>query len=200
MATVDDEKLKELKWARPAADIPERDQLGLHELLRALQLMGTADDRAAAADLGAWGKTPPSMQAIRTGVLGVTKSVTTWVAGAGGLGAVSAAVVAWVVEVRTDLGAPIVVALIAASALLLAATALSIALVVSSDTRARGEAASARHAGRAEVAAAFLAATASIDTSGCLCVSEIVLPEAERSVTIVSNGTGKVPAKKPASV
>lgn len=161
MATVETEKVNVLKWAVPARDVEPTVSLPL--LLQALQLLATDEDRTAAAAQTQWdAETPGSMQVIKSGALEITKAQTKLVTRFGGGAGVVAAVTAGITGFRDDVGQPITVALIASAALLLSSVAIALALFVKGDLEARGRATAARHSGRAEVAAAFLSATAGL--------------------------------------
>jgi hypothetical protein len=155
-----EEQLKPLKWAGSAQDVEPK--VGLAQLLTALQLLATDDDRKDAVNKSWYDRTPASMQVIKSGALSLTKAWSTWVAGAGGLSAVLAAGTAYFGNFRSGLGDAIVVALIGGASLILSATGIALALFIKGDLEARGQATAARHAGRAEVASAFLRATAEI--------------------------------------
>jgi hypothetical protein len=137
--------------------------MGLAEVLTALQLLATDDDReTAAADERSrkWnGETPASLQVIKSGALAITRTGTKAVAGVGGATAALSAILAAVASALTRVGSPVVICLIASAAFVLSTTAVACAIFVSGDLRARGVATAARHAGRSEVASAFLRAT-----------------------------------------
>jgi hypothetical protein len=158
-----EEPLNVLKWAQSAQDAGSK--VGLAQLLTALQLLATDGDRKNAVNKTWRDRTPASMQVIKSGALSLTKAWSTWVAGAGGLSAVVAAGTAFFGSLRSDLGDPIIVALVAGASLILSATGIALALFIKGDLEARGQATAARHAGRAEVASAFLRATAEIPKS-----------------------------------
>ncbi|WP_412751974.1 hypothetical protein [Krasilnikovia sp. M28-CT-15] len=149
-------RLDELKWGRSPQ---EADEVGLASLLMALQLLADDKDREGAVSASWNADTPPSVQAIKSGATAITRAMTKWVGGAGGVTAAVSAGAAIVAQVN-HLGQAVVVALIGSAALLGSGVAIACALLISGDLRARGEATAARHAGRAEVASAFLRATA----------------------------------------
>jgi hypothetical protein len=153
-------KLDGLVWAEPG---PSGDQaVPLAQLLQGLQLMASDDDREAAARSSGWAaETPPSMQVIKSGALSITKTWTKRVTGAGiGASVVLGAVGSGVAALTDGLTPAVGAALVGGIALVASATALALAIFVKADLDARGQATAARHAGRAEVAAAFLSATA----------------------------------------
>jgi hypothetical protein len=154
-------KLDSLAWAEPA---PTGDQaVPLAQLLQGLQLLASDDDREAAArSSGEWSaETPPSMQVIKSGALSITKTWTKRVTGAGiGVSVVLGGVGSGVAALTDGLTPAIGAALVGGIALVASATALALAIFIKADLDARGAATAARHAGRAEVAAAFLSATA----------------------------------------
>jgi hypothetical protein len=156
-----------MDWPTPAADSVRH--LGLDVLLQGLQLAATDKDREAAADPAKQGwdaDTPPSMQVIKSGALAITKSGTKWVKNAGGIAAALAALAGVISPFVAKLGAPVAIAFIASAALILSSAAIALSLFVKGDLEARGMATAARHQGRADVAAAFLAATASMPARG----------------------------------
>src|SRR4051794_38031206 len=152
--------LNELKWADPAQDLGP--MIGLAELLQSLQLLAKDTDRDAAINKTWRDDTPPSMQVIKSGALGITKAATAWVAAVGGLGGAGSAVAAVFRGLVARAGEPIVVALMGAAALPFPGTAIACAIFIAGDLQARGQATSARHSGRAEVASAFLRATSAL--------------------------------------
>ncbi|BFU43482.1 hypothetical protein [Krasilnikovia sp. MM14-A1004] len=150
-------RLDELKWGHSPQ---EADDLGLASLLMSLQLLADDKDRAGAVGASWTADTPASVQAIKSGATAITRAMTKWVGGAGGVAAALSAGAAVVVPLVGHVGQAVVVALIGSAALLGSGVAIACALLISGDLRARGEATAARHAGRAEVASAFLRATA----------------------------------------
>ncbi|RZU49253.1 hypothetical protein EV385_0995 [Krasilnikovia cinnamomea] len=150
-------RLDELKWGRSPQEAGE---VGLASLLMSLQLLADDKDREGAVSASWNADTPPSVQAIKSGATAITRAMTKWVGGVGGVAAALSAAAAVVVPVVGQVGQAVVVALIASAALLGSGVAIACALLISGDLRARGEATAARHAGRAEVASAFLRATA----------------------------------------
>lgn len=149
-----------LHWPPGSGDT---DAVPLGDLLVALQLLATDSARSASSENTSWdANTPASMQVIKSGALSITQYWSKRTAAAGGatafLSAAAAAAISVVEPFRHALGDAVTAALIATTGFLLAATGLSIALIVRADLDARGRATAARHAGRAEVAAAFLRA------------------------------------------
>ena len=101
------------------------------------------------------------MQVIKSGALSITKTWTKRVTGAGiGVSVVLGGVGSGVAALTDGLTPAIGAALVGGIALVASATALALAIFIKADLDARGAATAARHAGRAEVAAAFLSATA----------------------------------------
>jgi hypothetical protein len=151
--------LKDLLW--PPADRPGTG-ISLANLLIALQLLATDEDRADAVKPGQkWdAETPGSLQVLKSGVTGVAKWWTKRAGVVGGatgvLAAISGVVIGAVKPFREALGEPLVVALIGGGALILSATLLALAHFVHGDLTARARATAARSAARAEVAATFL--------------------------------------------
>jgi hypothetical protein len=153
--------LNRFLWAKAAPDVEAK--IGLGDLLVRLQLMATdAARKEAAQHTGWWAKTPPSMQVIRSGTQAITKWWATSIAAVGGVSGLTAGVSGAIASARDAIGDAVVVALIGGAAVVLSATAISVALFVKADLDSRGQATAARHAGRAEVAAAFLHATAAL--------------------------------------
>ncbi|GGQ55316.1 hypothetical protein [Couchioplanes azureus] len=153
--------LNEFSWATAATDNDAK--IGLADVLVRLQLMATDAAREKAAEnSGWWAKTPPSMQVIRSGTQAVTRWWATAVAAVGGVSGLLAGISGAIGSMRNALGDAVVVALLGAAAVILAATAVSVAMFVRADLESRGQATAARHAARAEVAAAFLHATAAL--------------------------------------
>ncbi|WP_322769126.1 hypothetical protein [Frankia sp. Cr1] len=153
--------LNEFRWADAAPDATAK--IGLTDLLVRLQLMATDAARNTAADNdGWWAKTPPSMQVIRSGTQAITKWWATAVAAVGGLSGLAATIYGFVAAARDAIGDAVLAALIGGASLVLSATAIAVSLFVKADLGSRGNATAARHAGRAEVAAAFLQATATL--------------------------------------
>jgi hypothetical protein len=153
--------LNSFMWAEAALDADAR--IGLGDLLVRLQLMATdAARKEAAKNTGWWAETPPSMQVIRSGTQAISKWWATTIGAAGGLTGLTATVSAAIASTRNTIGDAVLVALIGAAAIILSATAISVALFVKADLDSRGQATAARHASRADVAAAFLNATAAL--------------------------------------
>ncbi|GAA2614797.1 hypothetical protein [Paractinoplanes durhamensis] len=161
---VDAEKaLGPLKWAVPAADLG--DPVNLQDLLIGLQLLGTDKQRTIAAKSGWNDGTPGSIQVIKSGATEITRrwaKLTRRIAGAGGVTAILGTAAGTITDIRTTLGEPLIVALVAGGALVTAAALLSAALLIAGDLEARGIATAARNSGRAEVTAAFLTGTAAL--------------------------------------
>lgn len=147
-----------LQWARPAP--LTQPTVGLDELLQGLALLGTDTDRNEAANLGWNGRTPDSMQVIKSGATGVSRWWSKTIAAAGGLVGAATTITGFIRTFATQTSEAVTVALIAGGAFVLGATAIAIALFVSGDLGARGRATAARHAARGVVTAAFLQATA----------------------------------------
>jgi hypothetical protein len=155
------EFLKDLKWAEPAEHV--KPQVSLAELLMGLQLLAKDEARAQAASETRWdAPTAGSVQVIKSGVLAITKWWTKACAGVGGITGLLAVIAGAITSVTTSIGEPITIALIGGGSLILAATAIAIALFVRADLDARGRATAARHIARAEVTAAFLQATSAL--------------------------------------
>ena len=164
---VNTDELSTLTWPRAARDVPATEAVSLDVLLQALQLASKDEDRKAATARGIkWdAPTPASMQVIKSGTLGITKTGTKFVAGLGGGTGLLAVIAGTVTAFMDEVGEPVTVTLFAGAAVLLSAVVLALALFVSGDLQARGVATAARHAGRSEVASAFLNATATMPGS-----------------------------------
>jgi hypothetical protein len=162
MTTPTNASLEPLKWPESAQDVPSSDAVSLNVMLESLQLIATDADRAVAAQSGWKDGTPASMQVIKSGALEITKFGTKTVGAVGGLAGVLAAVAGGITAFTTKVGEPVAIAFIGAAAFLLGSVAIALALFVKGDLEARGTATAARHAGRAEVAAAFMRATAAL--------------------------------------
>ena len=161
------EDLKGLTWPTPAIDLSgEGVPVQLDTLLQSLEFVATDEDRkTATAPDQAWNaETPPSMQVIKAGTMNLTKKSIAWVAGFGGIPGALAALAAIIVPFTGRVGEPVTVTLLGSAALIISAGAIALALLVKGDLEARGVATAARHEGRAEVTAAFLAATAAMPT------------------------------------
>jgi len=158
---VDASEISALKWATPAVDFDP--PMGLDRLLQCLQLLATD---AARKEGASWlGGTPASLQAIKSGALSSTKWASGAVATLGGVTGAIATIGGYVKSFGTNAGDAATVALIAGGAGLLGAVAIALAIFVGTDLLARGMATAARHQGRAEVASAFLTATAAMPSS-----------------------------------
>lgn len=163
MALAKTTDLKGLKWPVSAVDLTGDDvPVRLDKLLQSLQLLGTDDDREATTAQAWNAETPPSLQVIKSGSLAITKKSIVWVKNYGGIAGLLAAVGGVVSSFSGQVGKPVTVALIGSAALILSSVAIALGLLVKGDLEARGAATAARHQGRAEVAAAFLAATAAM--------------------------------------
>jgi len=100
-------------------------------------------------------KTPYSLQVIESGALGITKVWGSIVGAAGGLTALGALFAGfWGGQSPGEK-----MVLYGASAVFLAATAISISIIVRSDVMARGQSAAAKNAARGAVAVAMIGAT-----------------------------------------
>ena len=160
MASAKTADLKGLKWPVPAVDLTGEDvPVQLDHLLQSLQLAATDEDRDSATAKNWREDTPASMQVIKSGALGITKNSITWVGSVGGVTGAVAAITGVVTAFIDDIGEPVTIALMGSAALILSSVAIALALFVKGDLEARGIATAARHQGRADVAAAFLAAT-----------------------------------------
>lgn len=160
MSSAKTASLEGLRWPVPASDLSGAGvPLSLDTLLQSLQLVGTDEDREAATGKS-WGQdTPASIQVIKSGALGITKYSIAWVGTLGGVAGAGTAITGVVTAFTGSVGEPVAIALLASAALILSAVALALAIFVKGDLEARGIATAARHQGRADVAAAFLAAT-----------------------------------------
>ena len=161
------EDLQGLTWPTPAIDLSgEGVPIQLDTLLQSLQFVATDEDRktATAPDQTWSAETPASMQVIRSGTLTLTKKSIAWIAGFGGIPGALAAIAAIIVPFTGEVGEPVTVTLLGSAALIISAGAIALALLVKGDLEARGVATAARHQGRAEVTAAFFAATAAMPT------------------------------------
>jgi len=147
-----------LQWAKPASET--KPTVGLDELLQGLALLSSKEDRDVASSIGWNENTPPSVQSIKAGTMGLTRWWVKAVASFGGVSGLAALVTGFIKNLRSEAGDPVAVALIGGGALIIAAAFIAIALFVFGDLRARGQAAAARYTARGEVTAAFLAATA----------------------------------------
>jgi hypothetical protein len=184
--------LDKLAWAVSASKVDPT--VGLDDLLVGLQLMATdAARRDAAKKTGWWATTPPSMQVIRSGTQALSKWWIAITAGVGGSVGVVGTVTAWITAGNEKVGVPVVVTTIGSTALVLSATAIALALFVKADLDSRGAATSARHTGRAHVAAAFLHATAALPAGDRGPLS------AERLLQVLAAFPNKVQVATPAS-
>lgn len=166
MASAKTTDLNSLKWPIPAVDLTgDGVPLPLDKLLQSLQLVATDEDRDTATAKSWKDDTPASMQVIKSGALGITKNSIAWVGSVGGIAGASAAIAGAVKAFVGGVGsAPVTIALMGSAALILSSVAIALALFVKGDLEARGVATAARHQGRADVAAAFLAATGAMPT------------------------------------
>ena len=90
------------------------------------------------------------------------KRLTAWVTGVGGVSSALAVVTALFGNLTGTLEPVVVASLLGGAAFVLAAGFIGIAMLASSDIRARGEASAARNHARADVASAFMAGTAAL--------------------------------------
>ena len=165
MASAKTADLKGLTWPTPAADLSgDGVPVQLDHLLQSLQLAATDEDRDSATAKTWRQDTPASMQVIKSGALGITKNSIAWIGGVGGLSGAITAITGVVTAFIGDIGEPVTIALLGSAALILSSVAIALALFVKGDLEARGIATAARHQGRADVAAAFLAATGAMPT------------------------------------
>lgn len=149
--TVSTKPLGDVKW-------PTNPLVTLESLEAALQFLGTDEDRGKGQLEGSWtAETLPSMQVIRSGAQAITKTLVKAVGAAGGIGASVAAVGGGLSAGLDGVNQPLTIALIAATAFILASASIALALLVKGDLQSRGIATAARYTGRAEVAAMFLA-------------------------------------------
>jgi hypothetical protein len=131
------------------------------DLLRGLALLennpdpGTQEAQTAAST-SAFGATPYSMQVITAGSLALSKTAMRIITGLGGFAAVGATVSSFF----QNLDPAPQVALLGGAAIVLAASAISIAIVVRADVSARGSAQAAEYQARGLVASNFLQTTA----------------------------------------
>lgn len=147
----DERNGRTVQW--PIEAVGDSDDLSnpTRELLTSLGFMAFADDEIESKVFG----TPYSLQVIKAGSLALTKWWTGIIAGVGGVTGLAALIARpWTVADE-----PVKIAYVAAAAFLLAAVAVSIAIIVRSDVSARARAAQAEYLGRAQVATGFLEAT-----------------------------------------
>jgi hypothetical protein len=122
----------------------------LQKLLTSLELLPdpASEDKAPKK---AFDATDAEFQVLRSGVTKLAKSITTYIAAAGGVGVLAAGLLNWLVKVPPG----VQIALTASVAALLSLALLSVALVVSADLRARAMGAAAQYHARGQVAAAY---------------------------------------------
>jgi hypothetical protein len=113
--------LDNLMWARSTQDFEPT--IGLAQMLVALQLLATDSARQDSVGKKWDDDTPTSMQVIKSGATAMTRTLTKWIGGAGGLTAVLSGGAAVVSGVATDVGDVVLVALIGGGDMVLAATA-----------------------------------------------------------------------------
>jgi hypothetical protein len=149
---------KQILWTQPPA--ATKGKTNLDELLTGLGLKAAEGESTNEGFEKEWnGATPASMQLITAGVTNMTKRGAQLVAGAGDVTGFVAIISGYIAGVSTDLGPGVTSALIGSGALILAASAIALAMFVSGDLEARGRAAAAQYVARGEVAAAFLRAS-----------------------------------------
>jgi hypothetical protein len=122
----------------------------LQQLLRDLGLLETTADAEKGVSLRG---TPDSLQVIRAGALSVSKGWTAFTATAGGAGAVSTLIAAW----KSSPGDQRLV-LIGGASVILAATAIAIAMIVRGDLGARAATSAELYRARARISSAFIQA------------------------------------------
>lgn len=123
----------------------------LQQLLRDLGLLESSDDAAKGAKL--IDGTPPSLQVIKAGTLSVTKAWVTLTASAGFAGALTTLIAAW--KAAPD---NLQITLVAGASVIIAATAIAIAMIVRGDVGARAATSTELYRSRAQVSNSFLAA------------------------------------------
>jgi hypothetical protein len=131
----------------------------LEKLLEHVQLLGTDEDRQKLdeRETKKWdGETPLSFQVIKSGATQVTRTWTKWARNAGGTVALLSVIGGGVGSLVEGLDVPVATALVAGGTVLLASIALSVAMIISADLRARSVATAARTEGRAAVTTKFL--------------------------------------------
>lgn len=123
----------------------------LQQLLVDLGLLESSADMKKGVSLQ--DGTPPSLQVIKAGALSVTKAWTALTASAGLAGSSATLIAAW--NVASD---NLQIALIGGASLILAATAIAIALIVHGDVGARAATTIQLYRSRAQISDSFLAA------------------------------------------
>ena len=123
----------------------------LQQLLRDLGLLESSEDAAKGAKL--IDGTPPSLQVIKAGTLSVTKAWATLTASAGFAGALTTLLAAW--KAAPD---NLQITLVGGASVIIAATAIAIALIVRGDVGARAATSTELYRSRAQVSNSFLAA------------------------------------------
>ncbi|MGN7200331.1 hypothetical protein [Arthrobacter sp. SAFR-044] len=147
-----------LKWTQPAAGT-SADQLDLKIILQGSGLLGDDNALRDGNFQRTWrADTPESLQLISSGVTKMTKWWLAAVSSVGGLTAIASMIVGYVRSFTDGLGEPVTVAFIAGGSLVLAASAIALAIFVHGDLEARGNAAAAQLGARGDVMAAFLRA------------------------------------------
>jgi hypothetical protein len=124
------------------------DNKALEELLVGLGLMPPSGAQPPA---GPFSSTEPEFQVLKSGVTALGRRISGIIAAAGGIGAIWAAVEAYFAHSSSGLQ----IALVASAAGLIALAAISVAVVISADLRARATGAAGQYYGRGLVAAAF---------------------------------------------
>jgi len=124
------------------------DSAGLQELLVSLGLLPSSSAQPPA---GPFSSTDPEFQVLKSGVTALARRISGIIAAAGGIGAIWAAVEAYFVRSSSGLQ----IALVASAAGLIALAAISVAVVVSADLRARATGTAGQYYARGLVAAAF---------------------------------------------
>ncbi len=177
----------------PVLETPNGD---LEKLLERVQLLGTDDDRKTLTDpkVTKWdGDTPLSFQVIKSGAMQVTQTWTKLARNVGGVAALLAVIGGAVGGFFKQFDVPVATALVAGGAVILAAIALSVAMIVSADLRARSLATAARTTGRATVTGDYLQVRhpGPASSNGCCDAAEIAL-----LVAVASRWTVKVTTKE----
>lgn len=145
-----------VKWPTGAVDDGADLSGPLANLLRNVGFMAPSGEEG---DVVSWNKgTPPSLQLIKSGALAASKGWSATIAALGGGTAIITAWTAWKAN-WDDVGAALQITYVAAITVLIATTALAIALVVRADVSGRAQAAAAEYQARAEVVAAFMKVT-----------------------------------------
>jgi hypothetical protein len=124
------------------------DTTGLQELLVSLGLLPSS---SAQAPTGPFSSTEPEFQVLKSGVTGLARRVSGIIAAAGGIGAIWAGIEAYLAHSSPGLQ----IALVAAAAGIVALGAISVAVVISADLRARAIGTAGQYNARGLVAASF---------------------------------------------